>query len=268
MNNKIKIHQIEGYISNLFLIEYPEKLLLLDSGSLSDVKRIENFCLNTLKRPVSDIKLVFVSHMHPDHAGGALMFRRIHNLPIAAFYRADLWYRGITGCIQHRLDCFMAQSVRKQNKKPLEKVRYNKRVKPDILLKDNDTLPGFEDWQVLHVPGHTTHDIVVLNKKEKILYGADCIINVNSKLNLPIPVFFKETMKNSFIRLRSLDIDTILLAHGDRIYGNLEEIFNTMICLLDKPHNRLRRRTHRISTFAPDVWAAGMKKKLRSIISL
>ncbi|MGE5449990.1 MAG: MBL fold metallo-hydrolase, partial [Methanomassiliicoccales archaeon] len=102
-----KLHQIEGYISTIFLVEYPYGMLLLDCGCAGDVAKIEAKCVE-LGRPLSDIKLAVATHAHPDHLGGAAKLRRKYAIPIAAHPEIDLWYRGAGGFIQHKVDSFFA----------------------------------------------------------------------------------------------------------------------------------------------------------------
>jgi glyoxylase-like metal-dependent hydrolase (beta-lactamase superfamily II) len=82
-------------------------------------------------------------------------------------------------------------------------------------LFDQNVLPGFYDWQVLHTPGHTDHDICLYNSKKKILYLADMVVQVNGRCVLPFPVVFPDKMKESLIRLSCLEINTLLQAHGE-----------------------------------------------------
>lgn len=252
-------HLIEGYMSNIYLIEYPDGILLLDSGSVPDFEMIAEYCDRTLKRPVSDIKLVIVSHMHPDHAGGALSFRKYYKIPIAASDKADLWYKGLTGSIQHFIDMHMAQKMRKLNKKKLLKIKYKKKLRPDFKLKDGDSLPFFDDWMVINTPGHTTHDLVLFNKAKRLLYGADCLININNKIKLPIPITFKNEMKTSFDRLKKLNIEKILLAHGNEITQDISGVFNIVSELLEAPPLAIIKRKEFLFSFTPEVWKSKLK---------
>lgn len=96
--NSLRIHQLEGYIQNITLIEQEGRLLLFDSGCINDVKRIKRYCRESLKRSPADIKLTAVTHIHPDHAGGAVCLRKKFGIPIAAHKDVDRWYRGWAGC--------------------------------------------------------------------------------------------------------------------------------------------------------------------------
>ncbi|HPJ38718.1 MAG TPA: MBL fold metallo-hydrolase [Spirochaetota bacterium] len=256
------IHTINGYICNLFIAEYPEGMLLLDCGAVTDVERIERYCRETLQRPVTDIRLAVVSHMHPDHGGGAAVLREKYGIPLAAYHSCDRWYAGVSGFIQHRIDCYMAQMVRKQIGKKMA-IHYRRKLKPDHMLHDNEVLPMFSDWRVLHVPGHTLHDIVLYNGREKILYGADIILNAGNKLNLPIPVFFPGKMKRSLKTLGALDLKKIYLAHGNAIgTDDAGTLFSSLLPLVDEPKNEIQRYYHRVSFFTPELWKSYLRKRV------
>lgn len=248
------LHKIDGYISNIFLLEYEQGLLLLDCGAISDVKRIEEYCFNTLKRSPAEIRLAIVSHIHPDHSGGAIVLRNKYNIPIAAHKDLDRWYSGFCGSIQQTIDCYLMHIVARRNHRKLERALFTKTIKPDYPLNDNDFLPVFDDWQIIHVPGHTLHDIVLYNKQARMLYAADCICNIRGKLRIPVPILFPQQMRKSYSKLAALDISSILLAHGETLKTeSYPSVFTFMQELLDKPINKLTRRVYRLSLYSPEV---------------
>ena len=55
----------------MYLAEYADKLMLLDGASRADIPHLKDFIEYQLKRPFTDLKLVVVTHMHPDHVLGA-----------------------------------------------------------------------------------------------------------------------------------------------------------------------------------------------------
>ncbi|HOQ11232.1 MAG TPA: MBL fold metallo-hydrolase [Spirochaetota bacterium] len=259
----MKIHKIKGYINSVFIAEYDHGLLLMDGGSPADVELIENFCKDTLKRDVRDIKLSVVSHMHPDHSGAAPILRKKYGIKIAAFHNIDRWYSGPSGWLQHKLDCFMAQIVAWRNKTKIHKVFSKRITSPDFLLQDGQALPFFSEWTVIYTPGHTSHDIALFHKEKRILYCGDSIIHIKNKFYLPLPVIFRKKMKKSYQKLGSLQATTILLPHGSDIKtNNSEEIFAYMERLLEEPPNRIRRRVHIFSVWSPDIWKPSIKKFL------
>jgi glyoxylase-like metal-dependent hydrolase (beta-lactamase superfamily II) len=255
------IHPIRGYISMIYLAVYADKILMLDGGSRSDAARVEKYCVNTLNRPVTDIRLCVASHAHPDHAGGAVELRKRHGIPVAAHPFIDRWYSGISGTLQHKVDCVMAHVVRAADRVSFQRIVSRRLVRPDIVLGDGGALPGFEDWQALHVPGHTLHDLALYNREAGVLYAGDCIINRNGKFNIPIPVFFHGAMRRSYGKLAALDARTIIPAHGNVVENaDCREIFARMMDLLEKPRNEMSKMAHRVSVFAPPVWKAYVRK--------
>jgi len=234
---EFKIHQLKGYIEEIYLIEYPNKIIMLDGASRSDVKLIENYITNSLQRPISDLKLIVSTHMHPDHAGAAPILRKKYKIPIAAFYECDQWYSGLKGHIQQQLDIYMGYYVVFKNKIPFKKFNYPAQLKPDILLEHGDDLPMFNDWKVLHTPGHTSHQIVLYNQKQKTLYAADVALRINNKCLLPFPIELKKMAKQSLQMLSELEIKTLLLAHGGICTDlNYKELFLNLIPkLYNKP---------------------------------
>lgn len=253
------VHIIEGYISSIYLVEYDDGMLLVDGGCINDVKRIEDYCKQFVHRSLGDIKLTVVSHMHPDHAGGAGALRSKYGIPIAAHKDVDLWYSGLGGLLQHKLDCFMALGVARANKRKREHMLFNPIIHPDFLLDDLQVLPFFEDWGALHTPGHTLHDIVLYHQKESLLYIGDIVCDVKGKMLLPLPVLAPPQIKNSYDKLASLNSSTILMAHGGvKQMEDTSALFLSMKEQLKQPPNPLMRKVYRWSTFTPEIKRQGM----------
>jgi len=248
------MHRISGYIENIFLMEYPDGMLLLDSGCYNDVPLIEQYCLDRLQRPLQDIKLIAVSHMHPDHCGGAVVLRRKYGIPVAAHRNVDRWYAGWGGALQQVFDCYMAFIVAWHNHRRWQRLSYKRILNPDYLLEDGDQLPLFSDWQALHVPGHTLHDLIFFHKQSGVLYIADMICDVRGDNRLPLPILFPDQMAASYDKAAALGASTLLLAHGEIILdANSPELFTSMKERLLRPPNQMTRRVHRMSVYSPEV---------------
>lgn len=65
----MQLHTIKGYIQDIYLVEYPDKLLLLDGACRADIPHLKAFIEIELMRDFADLHTVVVTHMHPDHAG-------------------------------------------------------------------------------------------------------------------------------------------------------------------------------------------------------
>ncbi len=228
-----KIHHLNGYIQSLYIVEYADKLLLLDGGSRGDVNRIEYFITDTLKREMSDLKLIIVTHLHPDHAGAAPHLRRKFNIPIAGHPELDYWYSGFWGTIQHIMDTLFAWYVAFKSRNKYKRMWYQRSLKPDYELCDGQSLPDFSDWEVLCTPGHTTHDISIYHKEDKIIYIGDLAIKLDGKFNLPFPVALPEVMLESLNKVSNIEINEILFAHGGIVNEDSQKVFSTVISKLD-----------------------------------
>jgi len=226
--SNFKIHHLKGYIQSMYLVEYPDKLLLLDGGSRGDVTRVEKFITETLNRDIADLKLIVVTHLHPDHAGAAPHLRERHNIPIAGHPELDYWYNGFLGFIQHLLDTIFAWYVARKSRNNYKRIWYQRSLKPNFELCDGQHLPEFKDWEVICTPGHTTHDISIYNRKDKIIYIGDLAIKLGGKFNLPFPVALPKVMAKSFDKVMELDINKILFAHGGVVEDHSNDVFSSV----------------------------------------
>lgn len=213
----IKLHQIEGYIQTIYLAEYPDKLLLLDGACRVDVETICHFITESLKRPLSHLKLVVSTHMHPDHAGAAEKLRKKTGCDIASADVAGHWYSGLDGIMMFLTDMALAKWVAKRKGKQARLLWYNRKLKPTIKLQDGQPLPGFKDWQVLFTQGHTNQDISLYHCPSKKVYVADLLVKVKGRYLPPFPVFYPNRYKTSLARVEQLKPSSILLAHQGEV---------------------------------------------------
>jgi len=208
------VHHLAGHIESMYLVEYPDRMLLLDSGCKCDANSIRDYIVNKMGRGLHELKLCVVSHLHPDHAGGALSLRKHTGSRIAAFHKIDEWYAGIGGFIQHKIDTYLAWWVSRKQDQEKRRVLYSRFVKPDIKLQDMQALPGYEDWTVIHTPGHTSHDICLFHEKTGLIYAGDLFVKIKDKYLPPFPVTLPDAMCFSLKKLNKFDIKKVLLAHG------------------------------------------------------
>jgi glyoxylase-like metal-dependent hydrolase (beta-lactamase superfamily II) len=191
--------------------------MLLDGCSKADFSTIANFFEHELKRPLSDLKVVLVTHMHPDHAGCAHFLRRQTGCKIVSSQNSTQWYQGFKGRFSHLIDIFLALWVAGKMKRPKQNIWYSPHLHPDITLSDQQHVPGFDDWQVFETPGHTDRDLSIMHIPTKRIYVADLIVKVKGKLSAPFPVYFPALYKQSLQRLRDLQVKSVMMAHvGER----------------------------------------------------
>lgn len=209
----MKIHTLSGYIQHIYLAEDSEGLLLLDGCSRADVDKVCLYITKTLGRPLSDLKLIVVTHMHPDHAGGAMRMRKRTGAQVASHPKAAAWYKGLGGRTAHIIDLLLTWWVADRIGKAKESIWYNPILAPDILLKDKQTLPIFANWQVIYTPGHTDHDLSIMHVPSKQAYIADVLVRVKGKLVPPYPLCHPNQYRESLKTLAQSPIDTFFCAH-------------------------------------------------------
>lgn len=209
----MQIHEIEGYIQTILLVEYPDKLLLLDGGCRCDVDIVERYITDTLKRNMQDLRLVLISHMHPDHAGGAALYQKRYNCKVASVDSTSQWYGGFAGRLAHWIDILLALYVARRKGKKAKNIYYNPNLKPDIILTDLVQVPGFEDWQVHETPGHTDRDLSFLHQPSHQMYTGDLILRLRNRFVSPFPIYQPQQYKASLNKLITLNVERILMAH-------------------------------------------------------
>jgi len=213
----MKLHHLEGHIQTILLAEYPDKILLLDGCCRSDISIIKHFITDTLKRPFTDLTLVMVTHMHPDHAGAANTLRKITGCKLAAANVSGQWYSGIDGKIMHLTDMLLAKWVAKRMDKTHNKMWYSSKLFPDYKLDDGEALPGFPDWVAIETQGHTDRDLSLHHLPSNKVYIADLIVKVKNKYIPPFPVFYPNRYKASLNKVFALNANSLILAHGGEV---------------------------------------------------
>ncbi len=244
------LHRIEGHIADLYIAEYGDSLLILDCGCRSDHELFTAYITETISKPVSSVKLLVVTHPHPDHAGSSMILSRKYNIPVAAPSDINRWYKGTRGVIQHAVDTFLAHVSARSRKMRLRRISFPRSIEVNYPLDDSDTIPMFPDWQILSVPGHTEHDIVLYNKKESLLYCADTIIKIRDKFLSPFPVTDRTKMENSLKILGNLKVKVLAMAHGGVFYtDDFRSIVAGLIKRLDTPLSGVLKIFHHLTLF-------------------
>lgn len=212
----IDIVAIEGYIQTTYMAVYADKLLLLDSGCRCDVDKILTYITDVLQRPVSQLKVVMVTHMHPDHAGGAELLKQKTGCQIVTAKSEKPWYKGILGRIEHLNDLGLTYYVANRQGKSVTNVWYNPILKADSEVQDGDYVPHFEDWIILETPGHTDRDLSLWHPQTKQAYTADLILVIKDRFVSPYLITLPDAYRASLNKIRALQPESLLLAHDKR----------------------------------------------------
>ena len=184
----------------LFLAEGEHRALLVDTGT--GFAGLKETVARLTQKPLT----VLMTHMHPDHAGGAADFEKVyvHPADIPAFREQSL---------ESRMGYARTQ------------------LPPGETLTETDFLPPvteeghfipMEDGTVfdlgglhvqsIHVPGHTPGSSCILFREERsILFGDACNINTLIMFGTPLTVY-----RSALLRLQTFreQFDTVYYSHG------------------------------------------------------
>ena len=188
----------------LFLVEGEKEALLVDTGTgfLGLRETVDALTSKPLK--------VLLTHMHPDHAGGAAAFPQVyvHPADIPAFQEQTLEGRmGYAASqmpgVQLTPGDFLPPVSEESHFLPME----------DGLVFD---LGGMEA-EVIHVPGHTLGSCCILFRQERsILFGDACNCNTLIMFQSSISQYSKSLQKLQAFRDR---FDRVYYSHGPKAEG-------------------------------------------------
>ncbi|MDA0146141.1 MBL fold metallo-hydrolase [Vibrio sp. RW] len=255
----MQIHTIKGYIQDMYLVEYPDRLLLLDGACRADIPHLKAFIEDELGREFNDLHTVVVTHMHPDHAGAAHKLRKLTNCNLVAANRDKDWYQGVDGILMHLTDLALARWMANRLGKPKANLWYSRKLKPDYKLSDGDSIPGFDDWLVLETPGHTDRDLSVYCPSHSVAYVADLMVEVKKKLIPPFPIFHPNQYRESVSRIYDMQVDTLLVAHGGQVDFSQTAFEHLLTSAPRRPVTHWRVTKIKMKNLLLSIWRFGFQ---------
>ncbi|RNF15493.1 putative metallo-beta-lactamase superfamily [Trypanosoma conorhini] len=229
----MKIHCIPGYVSALYLVEYPEqgRVLLLDSGFPSDLERVRFYVEEVMgagaptKRRMSEsVRLVVATHSHVDHAGASKGYEDC-GIPVAYPSGMENCYSGLKGRVAQMFESSLSQFVAGRLGRSVRERSFLfsggllgpfwQMPTGALRLDDATPLPlGFHDWVAIRCPGHTAHMVCLYHPYSRIFYASDMFVSIRRRFFPPLPLDFEWAYNRTLHRLRRLPTRCALLAHG------------------------------------------------------
>jgi len=236
----MKVHQVKTRLVNTYVIEYPDKILVMDVAVRCH-RYVLGFIEHQLRRDIREIQLVICSHDDPDHMGGVSRLAALCGADIAVprhagalrskivrdpagflvrtatalreGFRARMWSMYFNPHRNRRA----RSNPRFTGKQPAHYARSIKRYR----LTAHQHLPGFEDWQVLHTPGHSWDSVCFYHAGSGSLLSGDTLLGSAKQNRVVTPSIYANPtqMEDSLNRLRALGIQTVYPGHGSVISG-------------------------------------------------
>jgi hydroxyacylglutathione hydrolase len=194
------VWQLTSFVKNLFN-SYVLEDVLVDAGTRWAAGRIFSQVRG------HGIRLLVLTHCHPDHQGSATKLCKLLHIPLA---------------------CNRGEAAAMEGREPMQPdvgiVRLGHKVwagadRPvDRLLRDGDEVGGFK---VIETPGHTPGHISLFRERDRFLVAGDVLANVHffsgkPGLRLPPSRFCSNPIENrqSIVRLAALRPETVCFGHG------------------------------------------------------
>lgn len=191
----------KGDISNSAFIITNKSIILIDTGSSVEyAKELKKLIKKISSKP---IRYIINTHHHPDHFLGNY-----------AFKNSDIYATKHTKKeIEKNGELYIQNMV-----SLLGRVSYTTKIKAPNKILNKKTLV-LDDYKldVLYLDGHTKSDIVLLDKKQKVLFVSDLIFN---KRALATPHANIDKWIESLEKLKTLDFDILVPGHGTSSKGH------------------------------------------------
>ncbi len=225
---------------NAYLFRQADGWMLVDCG-LNDDATFDAFgeAFAAVGLDWTAIRRIVVSHMHPDHVGGAARARRLSGAPVWMHPAEARWVkpRDSTDAFFERTAKFLlhhgvpADTVDQMKQQARGMADSMDRFHADEELAEGMTF-DYDGGQLetLSAPGHSTALACFLDQANRTLYSTDAIlekitpnIGVHSFSSAnPLGEYF-----DSLAKLEQLDVDRVVPSHGSPFSGHREWIGST-----------------------------------------
>lgn len=228
MNEIIKgvyVIEDEALKANVFVLLTNNGYCLIDSGIFMKTKHLIQI-LEKNRLPISDLKMIILTHCHCDHIGGAAELVSCSGAKLAA-HKNDIPF-------------ILQQSVIEGNyhQMMIKEQKYMRQLncvvqQIDYALDDHDILDIIGGLQVINVPGHTPGSIALYQADRKIMLFSDVIRNTSEKgLVIGIPEKFNlntDQVHSDAKMLLNYPIEYALFGHGSPIIKDANQKISKLL---------------------------------------
>ena len=218
------VFQIRAIASRVTALADEDGLVLVDAGGTGSRRLIEAG-LRDAGYSLNDVRLVAVTHYHPDHTGGLGPLSET-SIPIAAHEdEAPIISREVEYPSPFKDPTLGVMT------KPLIRSVAGKSVPVTYRLRDGDTLPTADGVRIVHTPGHTPGSICLYVESKKLLIVGDALQYSHGALTPParsVTHDFDLAME-SLKKLSELEFETVCFSHFSPMREGAPESLKALI---------------------------------------
>jgi glyoxylase-like metal-dependent hydrolase (beta-lactamase superfamily II) len=211
---QIKIIPIRAGVGQVFLVNTNAGFFIVDSGT----KGYENKVIKAITSRglnLKDLRFIFLTHAHYDHAGGAAALKRVSGTKLIAHELetvnlSDGYTKVPPGTDTfYKVLSFVGKHISKN-------YSHFPSVEPDITFNMDFDLAAFGiSGKLIHTPGHTAGSSSLIIQDHAFV--GDCLFNMMRKIYPPFANDEKSLLK-SWEKLLQLNIEWYYPAHGKRLH--------------------------------------------------
>ena len=217
-------------INSFALVQDDGSVTLVDAGLKRAPARIVAALAAIGKHP-RDVTRIVLTHVHPDHAGGAAELSRRTGADVLVHGGDHDWAR--SGRISGGNDrsTRLGRIFARTGDAKIEA------FEPGPALTDGELVPGSGGVRVVHTPGHSPGHISLLLEESRTLITGDALFNFRFLRGARIsPAFLCSDFamtKRTAHRLGELDYDVAAFTHGPEIRDRARETVRGLLSDLD-----------------------------------
>jgi glyoxylase-like metal-dependent hydrolase (beta-lactamase superfamily II) len=210
----------KNLINSFALVQDDGSVTLVDTGLKKAPARIVAGLAAIGKHP-RDVTRIMLTHVHPDHAGGAAELSRQTGAPVLVHGDDHGWAR--TGRISGANDrsTLLGRLFARTGDAKIEA------FEPGPALVDGEVLPVSGGLRVVHTPGHSPGHVSLLVERTGTLVTGDALFNFPWMRRAKVsPAFLCSDFamtKQTAHRLGELEYDVAAFTHGPEITDRARE---------------------------------------------
>jgi len=217
-----------GIVNAYVVADARGRWFLVDSGMAGKAANIEHM-VRSIPGLAPRPDFIVLTHGHFDHAGSARELAGEWDVPVLVhpldvpYVTTGRDYPPPDPTVGGPMGLFMRFWHKPSS------VKVGGRVRP---LSENGTLPGFDEWRIIHTPGHTPGHVSLFRESDRTLIAGDAIATVDSdsfvafvtqerRVSRPVAAatYDWEAARRSVQSLAALFPSTIAAGHGQPVHA-------------------------------------------------